>query len=66
MVFYQQLSNGRLLGHRRTTAHQLRIENKVGPTQWVEPVPFESTTDVNQPKDVSADDLLSLYPGGEK
>ena len=40
--------------------------NKVGLTHCAEPVPFESTTDVNQPIDVSADDLLSLHPGDEK
>ena len=40
--------------------------NKVGPTQCAEPVPFESTTDVNQPIDVSIEDLISLHPGDEE
>lgn len=40
--------------------------NKVGPTQCAEPLPFESTTDVNQPIDVSIEDLISLHPGDEE
>ena len=65
----QVKTSGALENYCPSVAYRRRVTpNKVGPTQTqcAEPVPFESTSDVNQPIDFSADDLLSLHPGDEE